>query len=307
MFLLQQKKERGSIAPFSQALIVWELTDYPAWGAHTFKCFRNGNCPTVWICLHLLVLPIRRLQHVLPERREPLLHPADPEVSRLGRHHLPPDGHERRRTAFLQPRWGAGMLPRRVKSSISDCPPVFSSFYRMQVLLLVVNLHWKKYFVTLSNEVLPQRWWGLFLPSSRVCCHRSGGGTWKETQRCGSTCSPSSAQSSATPTSSLSGKSLFRLDHFFLIGRKFIWISNCCTEKKRNRSRKSPTKTEWAGTRTAFMALLSFPSQTLSTCKTQTESLMLSEFQRCVALIACFVFHQWGWTTSSTLSQAGIH
>lgn len=277
-------------------------------GAHTFKCFRIGNCPTVWICLHLPVLPTRRLQHVLPERREPLLHPANPEVSRLGRHHLPPDGHERRRAAFLQPRWGAGMLPRSVKSSISEFPAVFSSFHHNQAMLLVVNLHWRKDFLTLSNAILPQGWWGHFLPSSRVCCHRSGGGTWKETQRCGSTCSPSSAQSSATPTSSLSGKSLFRIVHFFLIGMKLIRISNCWTGKKRNnRSRKSPTKTEWAGTRTAFMALLSFPSQTSSTCKTP-ESLMLSGFQRCVdALIACFVFHQWGWNTSSTLSQAGIH
>lgn len=34
--LPEEKKKAGSIAPFSQAIIVWELTDYPAWGAHTW-------------------------------------------------------------------------------------------------------------------------------------------------------------------------------------------------------------------------------------------------------------------------------
>ncbi len=39
-----------------------------------------------------------------------------------------------------------------------------------------------------------------------LCCPRSGGVTWRGTQRCGSSCSLSSAPSSATPTSSPSGK-----------------------------------------------------------------------------------------------------
>lgn len=59
--------------------------------------------------MRLHLSPVRRLQHVLQEQREPLLHPADPEVFRLGRYDLPPDGHGRRRPPFLQSRWGAGM------------------------------------------------------------------------------------------------------------------------------------------------------------------------------------------------------
>lgn len=123
----------------------------------------------------------------------------------------------------------------------------------------------------------------LIVFSLSLCCPRSGGVTWRGTQRCGNSSSPSSALFSATPTSSPSGE-VHSFQHFLptltllyytyrFRNCLYFYLTLCntlnLTENKMTSSKGkkgSLTRTVWAETATASTAPPSSLSQTSSTC-----------------------------------------